>query len=94
LIVEPGNHEASEILARPVRFELTTSSFEGRGTGDFVDETARRDSAVTAIRHVLEEIAEERLVVAKSVVAGLAVALEAALDAYAALDGGVSARRT
>ena len=60
----------------------------------FVDEMARRDSAVTAIRHVLEGVAEGRLVVSESVVAGLAVALDAALDAYAALDCGVAERRT
>lgn len=42
---------------------------------------ARHDSAVRAIRLVLEGIAEARLVVSAPVVAGLAVALDPELDA-------------
>jgi hypothetical protein len=38
---------------------------------------------VTAIRHVLEQIALGELVVTSSVVAGLGFALDLALDAYA-----------
>ena len=51
--------------------------------GAFADEVARRDSAVTAIRHVLQDLAAERYAVPLEVVRGLAAALDDALDAYA-----------
>ncbi len=60
----------------------------------FTDEVARRDSAVTAILHVLEEIASGRILVSESVVAGLEVALDGALDAYAAVGACVDERRS
>lgn len=46
-----------------------------------------------AIRHV-EGIGEGRFVVSESVVAGLEVALDDALDAYAIVGGGVDQRRS
>ena len=46
-------------------------------------ENGAHDSGVTAIRHVLQDVAAERYVVAAGVVAGLAVALDQALDMYA-----------
>jgi hypothetical protein len=49
----------------------------------FADEVARRDSAVTAIRHVLQDVATERYAIPADVVAGLGVALDQALAAYA-----------
>jgi hypothetical protein len=48
---------------------------------------------VTAIRHVLEGIADGRFAVAGPVVAGLEVALDDALEAYAAVCCGSVGRR-
>ena len=52
-------------------------------SGHLIEEVARRDSAVTAIRHVLADIAAGHYAPPAAVVSGLASALDAALDAYA-----------
>jgi hypothetical protein len=49
----------------------------------FSDEIARRDSAVTAIRHVLRGVAEGRYRIPSSVLCGLGAALDDALEVYA-----------
>lgn len=53
-------------------------------SGHFADQIARRDGAVTALRHVLSDIAGRRYEVAGSVLDGLGEALDLALDAYKA----------
>jgi hypothetical protein len=52
-------------------------------SGVLAEEVKGRDSAVTAIRHVLPGVAAEHSVVPSEVVAGLGLALDQALDAYA-----------
>lgn len=46
------------------------------------DEVARRDGAVTALRHVLMDVAEDRYVVPASIVEGLEAALDGALERF------------
>ena len=43
---------------------------------------------MTALRHVLEDVAAERYLIPATVVVGLAVALDDALNRYAATSGG------
>ena len=59
----------------------------------FAEEVARRDSAVTALRNVLEDVAAGRYLLPATAVVGLAVARDDALDRYAATGGGTEVVR-
>lgn len=71
------------LRARPAGFEPATYGSGGRTKRQIAEEIERRDGAVSAIRHVLELVADGQVTVTEAQLDGLRCALDLALTAYA-----------